>query len=188
MPAVRWLARRLAGREAAALISLASVSDCLPRLVSRHRDGICRTWLDGAPLHRGAPPDRAYFRHARRLLRRIHLAGVTHNDLAKEANWLRLPDGRAGLIDFQIATRFDRRGAMFRLLAREDLRHLLKHKRHYLPDSLTARERRMLESPGPVARVWRAAGKPVQRFVSRVVFGLEPRSSAEERGAIPDTD
>ena len=54
-----------------------------------------------------------------------------HNDLAKEQNWLRGRDGRAYLIDFQLASRFRRRSKLFRIAAYEDLRHLLKHKRRY---------------------------------------------------------
>src|SRR3546814_3416037 len=87
------------------------------------------------------PPhgDLAYFRAARRLLQGLHRRGVAHNDLAKEANWLVLADGRPALIDFQLAVLGKPRSRWMRLLAREDLRHLLKHKRTYCPQSITPR-------------------------------------------------
>ena len=65
----------------------------------------------------------AYFRSAKAALRKLHRAGVCHNDLAKEQNWLRGADGRAYLTDFQLASCFSRRGRLFRIAAYEDLRH-----------------------------------------------------------------
>ena len=71
-------------------------------------------------------------------------SGFCHNDLAKEQNWLRGTDGRAYLTDFQLSAQPRRRSHFFRLAAYEDLRHFLKHKRSYVPDALTATERRIL--------------------------------------------
>ena len=47
-----------------------------------------------------------------------------------------------------------------RLLAREDLRHLLKHKRTYCPQALTPTERRVLQRRSWVRQAWFATGKP----------------------------
>ena len=60
--------------------------------------------------------------------------------------------GRAFLMDFQLAARFRRGNALFRLARYEDLRHLLKHKRRYAPDALTA-----AEAPGAGAEKLRHA-------------------------------
>ena len=54
-------------------------------------------------------------------LRKLHRAGICHNDLAKEQNWLRGSDGRAYLTDFQLAACFKTRGWLFRIAAYEDL-------------------------------------------------------------------
>src|SRR5687768_3346638 len=94
-----------------------------------------------------APPSRTYFASALRILRVMHRAGVTHNDLAKEANWLVLPDGSAGIIDFQLARHKAQRDRAFRRSAYSDLRHLLKHKRTYQRQWLTSRQRRVLAAP-----------------------------------------
>ncbi len=186
-PGLRWLARRLCAREARALQHLAGL-DGVPQLLGVDRGRLRRSWLDGDPLHRGQPPTAAYFRSARRLLRAIHRRGMTHNDLAKEANWIGWPDGRCGIVDFQIATRHRRRTRQFRLLAREDLRHLLKHKRTYLPAALTARERAILNRPSLPARAWRRCVKPIYHWVTRAVLGWPERHDAEERGSLPQTE
>ena len=110
---------------------------------------------------------------ARRLLQALHRRGVAHNDLAKEANWLVLADGRPALIDFQLAVRGNPRSRWMRLLAREDLRHLLKHKRTYCPQALTPTERRLLGRHSWVRNAWFATGKPVYRFITRKVLHWE---------------
>jgi len=93
------------------------------------------------PLHVAKPHgDAAYFRPAKTALRKLHSAGIAHNDLAKGQNWL-YSSGRAYLTDFQLAAHFRRRSRLFRLARYKDLRHLLKHKRRYAPDALTATER-----------------------------------------------
>lgn len=127
------------------------------------------------------PGDPAYFRAARSLLARLHRRGIAHNDLAKEPNWLVTPEGAPALVDFQLAVVSQRRGRVFRLLAREDIRHLLKHKRSYCPERLTARERRILATPSGASRLWMATGKPAYTFVTRHIFGWADREGAGDR-------
>jgi len=121
------------------------------------------------------PPrgDLAYFRTARRLLQQLHRRGIAHNDLAKEANWLVLEDGRPAIIDFQLATRGDPRSRWMRLLARQDLRHLLKHKRMYCAASLTPVEKRVLKRTSWLRELWFRTGKPVYRFITRRLLKWE---------------
>jgi RIO-like serine/threonine protein kinase len=177
---LRWLSRRLAAREAAALERLSSVRG-VPRLVAFDGTTLVRSFLEGEPMHRARPRDAQYFRDALRVLRAVHRRGVAHNDLAKEANWLVLPDGGAAIVDFQIAWRARRRSAWFRALAREDLRHLIKHKRTYLPQRLSARQRALLEAPTLLTRTWRAAVKPLYRLVTRRWLGWPERNGPAER-------
>jgi hypothetical protein len=179
---LRWLARRLAAREARALETLRDLPQ-VPRLVAWNGRELQRSWLAGLPLHRAAPPGRGYFREALSLVRRMHAAGVLHNDLAKEPNWLVGPDGRPALVDFQLAMRPRYRGRLFRMLAWDDLRHLLKHKRSYCPESLTARQRAVLARRSPVAALWARTGKPLYRFVTRGLLGWSDREGAGDRGA-----
>lgn len=180
---LRWLAVRLARREAAALRLLDGRSG-FPGLIGVDGARVLRSYLPGTALHAGPPPSRRYFREALGLLVRLHRLGITHNDLAKEANWLRLADGRPAVVDFQLATCFAKRGWLFRMLAREDLRHLLKHKRRYCPEHLTARQRAILARPSPLARTWRRVVKPPYRFVTRRLLGWPERTGAAERGSL----
>ncbi|HZW59805.1 MAG TPA: hypothetical protein VFE85_05880, partial [Woeseiaceae bacterium] len=105
--------------------------------------------------------------------------------LAKEPNLLVSPHGHAAFIDFQLASYRPRRDRLFRLLAHEDLRHLLKHKRSYRPDLLTARERRILASPSLLSRLWMRTVKPVYLFITRRLLGWADREGAGDRGGQP---
>jgi len=178
---VGWLARRLAAREARALEALRKLPQ-VPRLLDWDGRRLRRSWLPGRPLHRGGVDDPAWFREALRLLRRLHAAGVVHNDLAKEPNWLVDANGRPALVDFQLAVRPRRRGRLFRMLAWDDLRHLLKHKRTYCPDRLTARQRAVLARRSPLAALWARSVKPTYRFVTRRLLGWSDREGAGDRG------
>jgi hypothetical protein len=179
-PWLRWLARHLARRETRALMHLADL-DGVPRIVRAERNLTLRTWIAGSPMQIAKPRDLAYYRSAMQLLRRLHRRGVVHNDLAKEPNWLVTEDGAPALVDFQLAMRRKRRGRLFRALAHDDIRHLLKHKRSYIPERLTARERRILATPSIVTRVWMASGKRVYRFITRRVLHWSDREGAGDR-------
>jgi predicted Ser/Thr protein kinase len=175
-----WLARSLCRREARALARLDGLPGT-PRLLGAAAKALRREWIEGRPMQLARPRNAEYFRAARALLARLHRRGIAHNDLAKEPNWLVTPTGRPALVDFQLAIVAPRRGALFRALAREDLRHLLKHKRRYCPERLTARERRILATPSLPARLWRALVKPAYTLVTRRVFGWADREGAGDR-------
>ena len=152
------LARHLFSRERRAL-ERARDLDVGPKLLWAGRRALVRGFIDGVALHLAKPHgNAAYFRSARQALHRLHRAGICHNDLAKEQNWLRGRDGKCYLTDFQLAARCKRRNALFRIEAYEALRHLLKHKRRYAPDALTAAERRVLAKKSFPTRLWMATG------------------------------
>ena len=164
-----WLARR----EARALQHVAWMQ-AVPALLGWNGRVLERSYLDGAAMYERPPRgDLAYFREARLILQHMHRRGLAHNDLAKEANWLVLADGSPAVIDFQLAVTGKPRSPWLRLLAREDLRHLLKHKRMYCPDAITPVERRLLKRTSWIRKVWFATGKPVYRFVTRRLLKWE---------------
>jgi hypothetical protein len=153
-----------------------------PELLWAGRQALVRCFIDGVALHLANPTgEAAYFRSAKQALRKLHRAGICHNDLAKEQNWLRGSDGRAYLTDFQLAACFRTRSRLFRIAAYEDLRHLLKHKRSYAPDALTASERKILARKSLVASVWLATGKKVYRAVTRGLFNFTDREGGGRR-------
>ena len=178
--AVRWLARHLLAREARAL-AVAGDLPGVPGLINVGNGILDREYIPGAPMQVGRPCSARYFRQTARLLRQLHRRGIAHNDLAKEPNLLVQEDGNPALIDFQVSLHSPSRGKLFRILAREDIRHLLKHKRTYCPDQLSARERRILESPGLLSRLWMATGKPCYLFITRRLLGWQDREGAGDR-------
>ncbi len=182
-PWARPLALHLMRREYRALTRLAQGPGIvgIPRALELAPRQLTRSWIEGAPMQIARPRDPGYFRAASRLLRQLHTANVIHNDLAKETNWLVTPDGRPALVDFQLAMTLDRRGALARALGHDDIRHLLKHKRTYLPDLLTAREMRILARRSLVSRIWMATGKKVYLFVTRRILRWRDREGAGDR-------
>jgi RIO-like serine/threonine protein kinase len=177
---VRWLARKMLRREARVLAVLTDI-DGVPRLLDLERDLLSRSYLPGEPMQVAKPRNSSYFAAAARILRQLHRLGVVHNDLAKEPNLLVLSNGSPGFIDFQLASFIPQRGRLFRWLAYDDLRHLLKHKRTYYPQGLTQREKAILARPSPPSRVWSLTVKPVYLFVTRRLLGWADREGASDR-------
>jgi predicted Ser/Thr protein kinase len=172
-------ARHFLGREARALHAIGALG-IAPALLFSGRRVLVRRFIDGVPLHIARPVgDRAYFRSARAALRKLHATGYCHNDLAKEQNWLRGTDGLAYLTDFQLSARLH--GRLFRVAAYEDLRHYLKHKRNYVPEALTATEKRILARKSWISLVWMATGKRVYIAITRGLFRFTDREGGGPR-------
>jgi predicted Ser/Thr protein kinase len=177
----RPVARHLLTRESRALRRAGPLQIAAALLFSGRQE-LVRSWIDGVALHIAKPEgDDAYFSSAKAVLRRLHRAGICHNDLAKEQNWLRGADGRCYLTDFQLAFCFSRRGRLFRLLAYEDLRHLLQHKRRYLPEALTPAELRLLARESWLNEVCVATGKKVYRAITGGLFNFTDREGGGPR-------
>jgi len=171
----RPIARFFANNEIRALERLGDAG-VGPVLLAHGNGYLVRSWIDALPLHVAQPKnDLVFFRAAKALLRRMRQAGVVHNDLAKQQNWLCDEHGEPRVTDFQLAAVSRKRGRLFRVAAREDLRHLLKHKRRYCPQSLTPAERRLLERKSLVSRIWMTTVKPVYNFITRRVLRYADR-------------
>src|SRR5260221_3210177 len=175
------LARHLFGRERRAL-AIAGELGIAPPLLFAGRNALIRRWIDSLPLHIAKPRgEHGFFRSAKAALRKLHRAGICHNDLAHEPNWLAGRDGRAYLTDFQLAAHFSRRSWLFRIAAYEDLRHLLKHKRRYAPEALTAAERRVLAKKSLLTRIWMATGKKLYYWITRDMLHVSDSQGAGTR-------
>ena len=175
------LARHLFARERRAL-ALARDLDVGPKLLWAGRQALVRGFIDGVALHLARPHgDLAYFRSAKLALRKLHRAGICHNDLAKEQNWLRGGNGGAYVTDFQLAVCFKTRSRLFRIAAYEDLRHLLKHKRSYAPQALTPMEHKILARKSFVASIWLKTGKKVYQAITRGLFNFTDREGGGRR-------
>ncbi len=175
------LARHLFTRERRALLR-ASGLGVAPPLLFAGRHALVRGWIDGVALQIAKPyGDSAYFASAKAALRSLHRAGICHNDLSKQQNWLRGRDGHAYLTDFQLASCFSRRGPLFRLLAYEDLRRLLKHKHRYLREEFTPAEWRVRGRKSALARLWLVTIKPLYRWITRGLFGYVDQEGGGNR-------
>ena len=174
-------ARHLFARERRALERVGGLN-VGPELLWAGRRALVRSFIDGIALHLAKPFDNAaYFRSAKQALHKLHRAGICHNDLAKEQNWLVGRDGHAYLTDFQLAACFRTRGPLFRIAAYEDLRHMLKHKRSYAPSALTPKERKILARKSLAARLWLATGKNVYHAITRGLFNFTDREGGGRR-------
>ncbi len=180
-PWARPLARWLLAREAHALAALDCL-DSVPCVLEANTLSLRRSYIEGEAMHVARPESPHYFRLAAKSLRRMHRYGVVHNDLAKEPNWLVTPRGEPALVDFQLAWFRPQRGLLFRILAREDLRHLLKHKRTYCPQNLTKREQAILDKPALISRIWMLSGKKLYLLITRRLLGWADREGAGDRG------
>ena len=190
---VPWYARPiawfLARKEVRGLRAVAGIEG-VPELLRVDRVGLLRSWSQGTPLQLAKPDSAAWYHDAKRLLREMRARGVAHNDIAKPQNWLMTPEGRAAVIDFQLASVHPRKGRWFRLLAREDLRHLLKQKRAFAPGLLVPSERRVLAKKSLPSRIWMATGKRAYNFVTRRLMNcIKPEFSvaANASGSIRST-
>jgi len=121
-------------------------------------------------LHLARPSEAEFYRQAHNILRQLRRRGLTHNDLAKPQNWLMTPQGKPALIDFQLASHHRRHGALFRYFAYEDFRHLIKQKRSFARDLMTATEWRIVRHRSWPSRLWLKTVKKIYNFCTRGLF------------------
>jgi len=172
-----WISARREIRGLKTVRDIDGVQDPL----ATEKDGLYRSWTEGTPLHLARPSDPKWYRTAHRILRDMRRLGVTHNDLAKPQNWLMTPEGEAAVIDFQLASVHRRRGALYRLMAYEDFRHLLKQKRAFAKDRMTPTEKRILARRSLPSRIWLATGKKVYNFITRGIFSWSDGEGTGDR-------
>ena len=149
----------------------------LPRILRCDKHCHIRSFIPGKSMHHC--PEKLsndYFNHAKTLLKILRKNGIANNDLAKEANWLITEDGLPAICDFQLACRFKKSSKLLRTLAREDLRHLLKHKRRYL--TVTAQEKTILNKKTGLSNLWRYTVKSLHRFITRKLLGWQDRTGS----------
>ena len=148
-------------------------------LQSGHRFHI-RSFIAGDSMHHC--PERlspAFWHEAKHMIKTMRRVGVCNNDLSKEANWIITPNGHPAVTDFQLALCFKPKRKLLRILSREDLRHLLKHKRKY--STVSAQEQTILNNKSGITHIWTQTGKRLYRFITRRLLGWQDRTGPEER-------
>src|SRR5690606_27287163 len=174
------LAWILARREIRGLKKVRGIQG-VPQLLYTDKHGLYRSWTEGTPLHLARPTDPKWYRSAHRILRDMRRLGITHNDLAKPQTWRMTPEGEAAVIDFQLASVHHRRGALYRVMAYEDFRHLIKQKRAFAKHLMTPTEKRILARRSLPSRIWLATGKKVYNFITRGIFNWSDGEGTGDR-------
>jgi hypothetical protein len=172
----------LARRERRALEALEGVRGVPALHPSRGRNFLLRGFVPGSNLTERKDPGEAFYESLEALVREIHARGVAGLDLSKRENILVAEDGSPCLVDFQISLVRGRgllRGLLFRHLARLDLYHLQKRRRHE-----SALHGGLAADPGP------APGPPWlvrlhRLFLRRPWLAVKRRFSAKGAGERP---
>jgi hypothetical protein len=159
----------------------------IPALGPRYGNrGFFHQYVEGRTLFelpKGCPLPEQFWRDLGATLESIHRRRIVHLDLHKLGNIILGDDGRAYILDFQIAFMFRRRSGwigaridtLFEWLKREDLYRVYKHKRRFQGAAMTEDERRWGQRS--VANQWffRFIGEPYRK-IKRLIY---PKGSNE---------
>jgi hypothetical protein len=177
-----WLAGRwLVRREVRFHGKLADLPN-IPRVLATFGDiAFVREFVPGQPLAANLPIPDGFFDHLQRLIDQLHRRGIAYVDMNKRSNILLGEDGQPHLFDFQISWDRNRSpisGWWLRRFQREDLYHLLKHKRRFRPDELTADEQRISMQPSRLIRLHRTIARPYF-LIRRAMFRRMPEALSD---------
>jgi predicted Ser/Thr protein kinase len=162
---LRWLGRWQCEREVGFYRHLAGVA-CVPSLLDRVSDtAYLRAFVPGHPLSREQAIADDFWNRLEAAIAEVHRRGVAYVDSNKPENVLVGDDGRPYLIDFQIAWRCGpRRHTLGRWwlarLQREDMYHLLKHKRRFAREAMTPAELDRVRQRSLLIRAYRVMTWP----------------------------
>jgi RIO-like serine/threonine protein kinase len=160
----------LAGREWRQLRRAEGIPGVV-RPLARPAPGVfLREWVPGVALGRASPPPRAFYEELLAIVRALHGRGITHNDLHKEANVIVRPDGRPVLIDFQLSITLPVDSVLNRLLARFDVYHVLKNRRHRTGLPFDPEEQALVDSTRRLRGIHRLVLKVPMNLLTRRLF------------------
>ena len=174
---LRWAGRRLRERERRAYETLRDLPN-VPRLIDGDATdtGLIHAYVEGEPLHEGARVPDGFFAEFLAIVETMRERGIAYVDTNKPSNVLLGIDGRPHLFDFQISFNAARwwppflaRG-LLDLFYRGDVYHVLKLKRRFRPDQITADNVARLADGRPGQGLHRAILTPYRR-VRRTVLG-----------------
>jgi hypothetical protein len=138
--------------------------------------GFYHEYAEGETLHaldhgRGTVPE-AFFEHLLTMMQAIHAHNIIYLDSNKRGNIIVGPDGLPRMIDFQISINFGWSrpifGWLFNILAKEDIYHVYKHKRHF-GHPLTPEEAKLSERSKVNKMVGGGIGKPY-KWLKRKIY------------------
>jgi len=169
-----WLGKWLCDRETRFYQACADLPN-VPKLLGRvGPTGFVHAYVEGRPLSKNHPIPPAFFDELFGLLEKLHVRDIAYVDTNKPQNILQGDDGHPHLIDFQISFDLHDFGnnpltrAILHRLQKEDVYHVLKHKRKLRPDQLTPDERARATHVSWFIRA--------HRFVTRPYFLIRRRT------------
>lgn len=188
-----WIGRFLRNRELKVLRKLQGL-ERVPQLVCEFgKCGFIYRFIEGRSLDEKPDLPNDFFDELDLLLNKVHKRNVCYLDMNKRGNILLGNDGHPYLIDFQISVYLP--GSFWRplrkALQKEDLYHLLKHKRRLRPDLLTARETGASERKSILIKIHRMLTVPLRqarRWFLRLLFRRNILSSDPNAQITPETD
>jgi hypothetical protein len=163
---MQWMGRFLCRREMRFYQKLQDLPNVPAVIGTVGKTGFVHDYVKGQPLASGDNVPDKFFDQCMALLAEIHRRGIAYVDTNKPENILLGEDGRPHLIDFQISwdSRF-----FLRRFQREDIYHILKHKKKLRRDELTPEELERVTRKSFLIRLHRALFKPYF-FVRRRLF------------------
>jgi RIO-like serine/threonine protein kinase len=163
---LQWIGRWLCRREMRFYNALSDLPNVPPVLGTVGQTGFVHAYCEGQPLSKHRPVPDKFFDQLLELLRELHNRDIAYVDTNKPENILLGDDGRPHLIDFQISYDLHELGNWFlnrrllKQLQREDLYHILKHKKRLRPDEMTTEELTAAERKSRLIRLHRFLTKP----------------------------
>lgn len=161
-----WLGKWLCDREVRFYQACGDLPN-VPKLLGRvGPTGFVHAYVEGRPLSKERAIPDAFFDELFALLETLHRRDIAYVDTNKPQNILQGDDGRPHLIDFQISFGLRDFGDNFvtrrilRRLQKEDVYHILKHKRKLRPDLMSDEERAAAKRVSWFIRTHRFITKP----------------------------
>ncbi len=180
-----WLGRRTAQNERRLLEQLAGLQG-IPALagpvrgagpVLRH--AVAREYVAGHPLGNREVVSDTFFHDLNRLLEEMHKRRTVYVDLHKRENIIVSERGEPCLIDFQISLAWPAwlpSGPLFRIFARSDQYHLMKHWARCRPDQCGIDSIEMRKRIPWWIRTHRLVARPFRELRRRLLVRLGIRS------------
>ncbi len=182
-----WLGRKTARNERILLAQLAGLQG-IPALAGPVREtaggpdlpnAVAREYVAGHPLGNREPVADAFFPELNRLLDEMHYRRTVYVDLHKRENIIVTDRGEPCLIDFQISLTWPdwlHSGPIFRILARSDKYHLMKHWARCRPDQCGIDSIAIQKQIPWWIRGHRMVARPFREFRRRLLVRLGIRS------------
>ncbi len=163
---LQWLGQWLCDREVRFYQACADLPN-IPAMLGRvGKTGFVHAYVPGRPLCKEYPIPDTFFDDLFALLGHLHDRNIAYVDTNKPQNILQGDDGKPHLIDFQISFGLRDFGNNFitrrilRRLQKEDIYHILKHKRKLRPDLMTEAEKSVARKTSWFIKAHRFISKP----------------------------